>query len=74
MMKYMQKLDWKLDLPLLSYDYQKCMFVDFLIGYTCPLLSVGYLLIFEDAVQSLLTTCLHDVCSLLLTEPRTNQI
>jgi hypothetical protein len=26
----------KLNLPLFNYSYRKCMFVDFLIGYTNP--------------------------------------
>ena len=29
---------------------------------------------FEDIVHSLLNLCLYDVCSLILTEPHTNQI
>ena len=27
LMKHLQKLDWKLDLPWFSYDYQKCMLI-----------------------------------------------
>ena len=55
------------------------MLVDFLTGYVGPpncvsILSVEWLLTFEDVVQSLLRMCLHSVCSLILTEPHTNQI
>lgn len=35
----------------------------------CSFLSVVYSIAFEDAVQSFLNTCLHGVCSLVLTEP-----
>ena len=41
-MKHVHKPDWKLNLPWFSYDYQKCMFVDFLIEYTCPPNRVQY--------------------------------
>ena len=44
------------------------MFVGFLIAY------IEWLVIFEDAVQSLLNMSLYDVCSLVLTEPHANQI
>ena len=30
-MKHMQKPYWKLDLPLFTYGYHKCIFVDFLM-------------------------------------------
>ena len=33
MMKHLQKLDWRFDLPWFSCGYRKCMFVDFLIEY-----------------------------------------
>ena len=77
-MKRLQKPDWKSVLLLSSYGYRKCMFVDFLIGYIGPpncvhYLSVQYLLIFEDVVDSPLNMCLSGVCSLILTEPHTNQ-
>ena len=43
--KPLQKPDWKLDLPWLSYGYQKCIWVDFVLGYNgssqlCALWSV----------------------------------
>ena len=52
------------------------MFVGFLTWYIgapklCSLLSVEQFLILEDVVQSLLNTCLYDVCSLILTEKNT---
>ena len=55
------------------------MLVDFLIGYVglpncVSILCVGWLLMFEDVVQSLLRMCLYGVCSLILTKPHTNQI
>ena len=78
MLKHLQKLDWKPVLPLSSYGYRKCMFVDFIIGYISPpdcvhYSSVEQLLIFENILQSLLNLCLYDVCSRILTEPHTNQ-
>ena len=33
MMKHMQKSDWKSGIPLFSYGYRKCTFVDFSAGY-----------------------------------------
>ena len=42
-------------------------------SYLCSLLHVEHLLIFEDVVHSTLNMCLYD-CSLILTEPNTNQI
>ena len=74
-MKHWQKPD----LPWFGYGYWKCMFVGFLSEYIyrssplCSVLSVEYLLVFEDVVQSLLNMCFYDVYSLILTEPHTNQ-
>ena len=47
-MKHHQKSDWRLDLPIFSYAYQKCIFVDFMLESNvsplscvhCSLLSV----------------------------------
>ena len=38
----MQKLAWKLDLPLFTHDYRKCMFVDIIAGYINPPNHVHY--------------------------------
>ena len=35
-MEHHQKSDWKLDFPLFSYGYQKCMFADFVFEYIGP--------------------------------------
>ena len=56
-----------------SNGYQKRMFVDFVewkhrSSQLCLLLSVEWLLILEDIVQSFLNMCLYDVCSLILTD------
>ena len=40
MMKHLLKKTKKSELPLFSYDYWKCMFVDFVTGYISPSLSV----------------------------------
>jgi hypothetical protein len=40
----------------------------------CSLLSIEYLLMLEGIVQFLSNMCLYDVCSLIITEPHTNQI
>ena len=55
------------------------MLVDLLYGHIgppnlCSLLSVEWLSIFEDTIQSLLNMCLYDVCSLIPTEQHTNQM
>ena len=55
-----------MDLPLLSYNYQSCMFVDFLIEYISPFIVFNpieckKLLLFEDVFQSFLNMCLYDV-------------
>ena len=35
-MKYLQNPNYKMDMPLSSYGYRKCMFVEFLITYVGP--------------------------------------
>ena len=41
-MEILQDPHWKSDLPLFSYGYHRCIFVDFLIGYMDPLDYVQY--------------------------------
>ena len=52
-----------------------CQFLNYIrrLSQLCSLLSVEYLVRFEDIVQSLLDMCRYDVCSLILTKPNTNQ-
>ena len=73
-MKHLQKSDCKLDLPWQS----ACLLTHYSwihrSSQLCSLLSVDQLLIFEHVVQSLLNMCLYNVCSLILTEPHTDQI
>ena len=42
--------------------------------HRCIVFTIEWSLILVDVVQSLLNMCLYDVCSLILTEPNTNQI
>ena len=42
LVKHLQKPDWRLDLPLFSYSYQKCMFVESLTEYIGPVLPVVF--------------------------------
>ena len=68
--------EWRCDLAW--GGYWKFMFIDSLIGYTCPsqlysLLSVKPLT-FVDVVWYFLIMCLCDVFSLIITEPHTDQI
>ena len=56
-MKYLSNPDQKL-VPLFSYGYQKCMFIDFLnwivkVSQLCSLRNVYYLLIFVNVDQIL---------------------
>jgi hypothetical protein len=80
LMKNLQKLDWKLDLPLFSYGtYRKCMYVDFSTGDiigppNCATIECRVVINVEDIVQPPLNMCLYDVCTLILTNPHTNQI
>ena len=52
------------------YEFLNWMYRSFQL---CSPLSVEELTLFEDIVQPLLNMCLSDVCSLILTEPHTNQ-
>ena len=80
LMKHLQRLDRKLDLPLFSYGtYWKCMYVDFLTGEiigppNCATIECRVVINVEDIVEPLLYMCLYDVCTLILTNPHTNQI
>ena len=73
-MKLQQESDWKSDLPLFSYGYQKYIFVDSLTEYTevLPIMfTIEFAVVltkFEDIVQSILNIMGHSgVCSLILT-------
>ena len=75
-MKLIQKPHWKSDLPLFSYGYRKCMFVDFLTWVLPVVFTIERRVVINkwDVVQSLLNMCLYDIYSLILTEPHTDQI
>ena len=78
-MEYLKISYCKSDLPWFSYAYRKCKSVEFSTGYigspNCvDYLNVEQLLIFEDAVRSLLNVCFYDVCSLIRTEPNRTPI
>ena len=71
-MKHMQKPDSKPDLPCFSYDYWRCMFVDFLIEYIClPNVFTIECRVANNIWRSNPISFRHmsyDVCSLILTE------
>lgn len=65
-----------LDLVMVIIKMHVCWFLECIhkSSHMCSLLSVDQLLIFEDVVQNLSDICLYDVCSLIVTEPHTNQV
>ena len=71
--KYHDKSHWKLDVPCISYEHQKHVFVHSLMEYTSPWMNVEWLLKFQDVVHSLSNMCLYGVCSMVLAKPHTNQ-
>ena len=78
-MKHLQKPNWQLDLRLFSYrllEVHVCWFLNWIHSsyQLCSLLSVEWLLIFEDPTQSFLNMCLYNAYSLILIEQHTHQI
>ena len=74
-----KNLRWKIKSPLIYLWLLKvniCWLLSQIqwSSQLCSLLSLEYLMIFKDALESLLNMCLYGVCSLILTEPHTNQM